>query len=91
MYDIKKVRIGAIDKICRRKDAFERDYSVKRIGVFGSFARNEANEPSEIDIVVEMIDPGPTKDIRKQLLEAVACVEGCQGNQGHHEQPILRH
>ena len=31
-----------IDKIRRRKDAFERDYGVKRIGVFGSVARNKA-------------------------------------------------
>jgi len=48
---------SVIDKIRRRKDAFERDYGVKRIGVFGSVARNEANETSDVDIVVEMTDP----------------------------------
>jgi len=36
---------------------FERDYGVKRIGVFGSFARNEADETSDVDIVVEMTEP----------------------------------
>jgi len=48
---------SVIDKIRRRKDAFERDYGVKRIGVFGSVARNEANVASDVDIVVEMVDP----------------------------------
>jgi len=48
---------SVIDKIRHRKDAFERDYGVKRIGVFGSVARNEANEMSDVDIVVEMTDP----------------------------------
>lgn len=48
---------SVIDKIRRRKDTFERDYGVKRIGVFGSVARNEASETSDVDIVVEMTDP----------------------------------
>ncbi len=29
-------------------------YSITRIGIFGSVARNEANSESDIDIVVEM-------------------------------------
>jgi uncharacterized protein len=48
---------SVLEKIRRRKDIFERDYGVKRIGVFGSVARNEANETSDVDIVVEMTDP----------------------------------
>jgi len=48
---------SVIDKLRRRKEAFEHDYGVKRIGVFGSVARNEANETSDVDIVVEMSDP----------------------------------
>jgi predicted nucleotidyltransferase len=48
---------SVIDKLRRRKSMFERDYGVKRIGVFGSFARNEADETSDVDIVVEMTEP----------------------------------
>jgi predicted nucleotidyltransferase len=29
-------------------------YNITRLGVFGSFARNEASETSDVDIVVEM-------------------------------------
>ncbi len=35
------------------KDTLERKYGIKRIGFFGSFARNEATEKSDIDIYVE--------------------------------------
>jgi len=34
-----------------------KNYGVTRIGIFGSVARNEANEGSDIDIVVEMKEP----------------------------------
>ena len=33
------------------------EYSVKRIGLFGSFARGTANETSDIDVVVEFQRP----------------------------------
>jgi predicted nucleotidyltransferase len=33
-------------------DELER-FGVKRIGIFGSFARNEAGEESDVDIIVE--------------------------------------
>lgn len=48
---------SVIDKLRRHKSMFERDYGVKRIGVFGSVARNEADETSDVDIVVEMTEP----------------------------------
>lgn len=32
-------------------------YNVKSLGIFGSIARNEANEESDIDIVVEFESP----------------------------------
>ena len=38
-------------------------FGVKRIGIFGSFARDEANEESDIDFVVEFEeDRGGMKD-----------------------------
>lgn len=32
-------------------------YSVRRIGVFGSFARGEENAESDVDIVVDLASP----------------------------------
>ena len=43
-------------KLKNIKPILEKKYKVKSIGVFGSFARNEANENSDIDILVEFYD-----------------------------------
>ncbi len=32
-------------------------YGVIRLGIFGSFARNEATESSDVDVVLEMEEP----------------------------------
>ncbi len=39
------------------KAAFESEFSVTKLGVFGSYARKEAHEGSDIDIVVELGKP----------------------------------
>ena len=39
------------------KPEFERRYGVSRIGVFGSVARNQARGDSDVDVVVELVDP----------------------------------
>jgi len=36
------------------KEEFKEKYQVQSIGLFGSYARNEAKESSDIDILVEM-------------------------------------
>lgn len=36
------------------KDAFRETYGIRSIGLFGSFARNEMTEESDIDIAIEM-------------------------------------
>lgn len=41
-----------LDRIGSSKNALK-DYGVKRIGVFGSVAREEATEGSDIDVLVE--------------------------------------
>jgi hypothetical protein len=38
----------------KRKASFEREFGVTRIGIFGSLARGEAGEDSDVDIVVEL-------------------------------------
>ncbi len=51
------------------KDLFNKRFSVIKIGLFGSFARNQQTENSDIDIIIEM--PRGTDDIfeKKQLLK----------------------
>lgn len=41
----------------KHKAEFARRYSVRQIGIFGSFARDEAGHDSDIDIVVELDHP----------------------------------
>ena len=50
------------------KSRLERDYHLKKIGVFGSIARGEQNNNSDIDLIVEFEDN--TSDLQniKQLL-----------------------
>ena len=43
--------------IKKHKDELKEKYSVKEIGIFGSFARGEATEDSDIDILVEFEKP----------------------------------
>jgi uncharacterized protein len=39
------------------KEYFINKYSVKNIGIFGSYARNEANPDSDIDILIDFEKP----------------------------------
>jgi predicted nucleotidyltransferase len=43
--------------INRHKRELEEKFKVKRIGIFGSYVRNEQNETSDIDILVELKEP----------------------------------
>ena len=36
------------------KNKFQKEYKIEKIGLFGSYARNEAKEESDIDIFVHM-------------------------------------
>lgn len=42
-----------INTLRQQKDLLRTKFYVKNIGIFGSFARNEANERSDIDFLVE--------------------------------------
>ena len=48
---------SALKELQRLKPDFEQRYGVTRIGIFGSFARNEIRKDSDIDVVVEMREP----------------------------------
>ena len=43
-----------IKKLKELKPYLEKEYSVEEIGVFGSYARNEQTEESDIDILVAL-------------------------------------
>ncbi|MFQ5447859.1 MAG: nucleotidyltransferase family protein [Saprospiraceae bacterium] len=48
---IKKDEI--LEFLRERKDEFRSEYQIVRLGLFGSFARNEGTEESDIDLIVE--------------------------------------
>lgn len=43
-----------IDKIRSRKQELQKKYAIKKIGLFGSFAKNVQKEDSDIDIVIQL-------------------------------------
>jgi hypothetical protein len=43
-----------LDYLSRHKQEFQEKYHVEAIGLFGSYARDEATEESDIDIFVRM-------------------------------------
>lgn len=46
-----------LDKLRELKPILRKDYSVKEIGLFGSFSDNTSSEQSDIDIIVEFEKP----------------------------------
>lgn len=46
-----------VHKLNQHKDELQRKYPAAAIGVFGSYARKEATEQSDIDIAVEITAP----------------------------------
>ena len=50
-------KIEIISKLQELKPTLQADYSVKEIGLFGSFSDNTFNEESDIDILVELYQP----------------------------------
>ena len=46
-----------INKLHELKPTLQADYSVKEIGLFGSFSDDTFNEDSDIDILVELYKP----------------------------------
>ena len=50
-------KIEIINKLQELKPILQADYSVKEIGLFGSFSDDTYNEDSDIDILVELYQP----------------------------------
>jgi len=49
------------------KELMQMQMGVKRIGLFGSYARDEANDESDVDILVELESPDFEKLMALQL------------------------
>lgn len=58
----------------REKPELVRDYGVKRLALFGSYARNDQSEHSDVDILVE-VDPS----IGLGFVELAERIEGALG------------
>ena len=52
-----KNREAILRELRRIKPDLAKLYGVTKIGIFGSFARNEIREDSDVDVVVEMREP----------------------------------
>ena len=53
MYTLQSI----LEKLRQHKPELQRKYPVSRLGVFGSYARGEATNESDIDIAVEISAP----------------------------------
>lgn len=61
---------AVLQELRNLKPELEKKYGVTRIGIFGSLARNEARDDSDIDVVVEMREPNLFYMVHiKELLE----------------------
>ncbi|MBI5191221.1 MAG: nucleotidyltransferase family protein [Nitrospirae bacterium] len=49
--------MDAIEILRQHEDELRRQFGVKRIGVFGSFARGEQTKMSDVDVLVEFDRP----------------------------------
>ncbi len=64
-------RVEALGILQEHKQELSEKYGVTRIGIFGSVARDEATEKSDVDVVVEMTKPDLFFMVHiKELLEA---------------------
>ena len=52
-----KTRQDIIDKLGEVKADLVRQYGVRKLALFGSYARNEQKESSDIDVIVEFEKP----------------------------------
>ena len=66
----------SLEKLARFKDAYAARFRISRLGLFGSVAREEKTESSDIDIVVELSNP----DLRTiyELTETLRSLYGCE-------------
>lgn len=65
-----------IEKLSAFKRKFGRQYGITKLGIFGSVARQENTEDSDIDIVVEV--EKPTLSLMYELREMLKSIFKCE-------------
>lgn len=65
-----------IEKLSDFKRTFAQKFGITKLGIFGSVARNEQTEDSDIDIVVEVRKP--TLQLMYELKEALKQLFNCE-------------
>ena len=65
-----------IQKLTNFKRMFAQKYGITKLGIFGSVARNEHSENSDIDIVLEVNKP--TLQLMYELKEALKKLFNCE-------------
>jgi len=48
---------GILKQLNQRAEELKQNFSVRSIGLFGSLARNEADGKSDVDILVDFVEP----------------------------------
>ncbi len=58
-----------LNKLKKYKPILEKKYGIVRLGIFGSVARGDVKDSSDIDIIVEIkdVDPFILLDIKEEL------------------------
>ena len=51
------IQEGIMEQLNQKAEELKRNFSVRRIGLFGSLARNEADSESDVDILVDFVEP----------------------------------
>lgn len=64
-----------LDKLSAFKQKYGRQYGITKLGIFGSVARQENTENSDIDIVVEI--EKPTLSLMYELKEMLKALFNC--------------
>ncbi len=57
-----------LQKLLEHKTELQRKYPVSKLGVFGSYAREEASIDSDIDIAVEITGPMGLNFIKMEMI-----------------------
>jgi hypothetical protein len=65
-----------IEKLSAFKHDFGRQFGITKLGIFGSVARQENTEDSDIDIVVEV--EKPTLSLMYELKEMLKSIFNCE-------------
>lgn len=64
-----------LNELKRYKPVLEKKYGITKLGVFGSVARGDVKNSSDVDVVVEIknIDSFILLDIREELSKLLGC------------------